>query len=99
MSRDALPSRFDAAAGKSLDSDYSAAGGGRPLVSAVTGADTTPSPSSPATSSSVCGDAGVVHRHEGQRDALVLVGGIGAGAEPVPVGEVGRRGPHLLAVE
>ena len=44
------------------------------------------------------GEAGVVHRHEEQRDAEVLRDlGVGAGADPVPVGEVRRGGPDLLA--
>ena len=46
------------------------------------------------------GDAGVVHGHEEERDAVVLGRlGIGAGPHPVPVGEVGRGGPGLLPVE
>ena len=42
---------------------------------------------------------GLVERHEHQRDAPVLVVRVGAGAEPVPLGEVRRRRPRLLAVE
>ena len=46
------------------------------------------------------GEAGVVERHEEQRDAVVLgCVGVGAGADPVPLGEVRRGGPGLLAVE
>ena len=46
------------------------------------------------------GDVRVVHRHQEQGDPEVLGRvGIGAGTHPVPVGEVGRGGPGLLAVE
>ena len=46
------------------------------------------------------GDAGMVKRYQEQGDARVLGGvGVGSGAHPVPLGEVGRRGPGLLAVE
>ena len=55
--------------------------------------------SSPIVQMPLDGDAGLVERHEHERDAAVLVVGIGAGAEPVPLGEVRRRGPRLLAVE
>jgi hypothetical protein len=42
----------------------------------------------------------MVHRHEEQGDPVVLGGiRVGPGPHPVPVGEVGRGGPRLLAVE
>ena len=45
-------------------------------------------------------DAGLVHRHEQERDALVLGHvGVGAGQHEDPVGEVAGRGPDLLAVD
>ena len=48
----------------------------------------------------VDGDAGIVEGHEEEGDAVVLGGlGIGSRADPVPLGEVGGRGPGLLSVE
>ena len=52
-----------------------------------------------ASRSSLIVMPGLVERDEEERDAVVLVVGVGAGAEPVPLGEVGRGGPGLLAVE
>jgi hypothetical protein len=44
--------------------------------------------------------ARMIHRHQKERDAVMLLGGgIGASADPVPLREVGRRRPDLLAVE
>ena len=42
---------------------------------------------------------GLVERDEHQRDAAVLVVRVGAGAEPVPLGEVRGRRPRLLPVQ
>jgi hypothetical protein len=43
---------------------------------------------------------GLLHRHEQVGDALVLGSvGVGAGEEEHVVGELGLRGPHLLAVD
>jgi hypothetical protein len=60
----------------------------------IVGAFVTHSPDGPD------GDAGMIERHEEQRDAGVLRRlRIGAGPDPVPLGEMGRSGPRLLAVE
>ena len=45
-------------------------------------------------------DAVLAHRHEQVGDALVLGRvAVGAGQHEAPVGPVGQRGPHLLAVD
>ena len=46
------------------------------------------------------GEAGVVHAHQEERNGVVLASvGVGAGAHPVPVGEVRRGGEHFLPIE
>ena len=46
------------------------------------------------------GEAGMVHRHHEDADALVLGRAqICAGSHPVPVSKMGGRCPHLLAIE
>ena len=46
------------------------------------------------------GEAGVVHAHQEERNGVVLACvGVGAGAHPVPVGEVRRGGEYFLAIE